>query len=86
MAASFTVACVQTNTGADPAPNTDAALEGIRAAGARGADFIMLPETVGMMEPEKAALRQKAVIEDEDKALAAFRAQAATTGAWLLAA
>lgn len=84
MAESFTVACVQTNAGADPAANIDAALEGIRAAGARGADFIMLPETVGMMEPDKTALRRKAVVEDEDKALAAFCAQAAKTGAWVL--
>lgn len=81
----FTAACVQTNSVRDVAPNIAAALDGVRRARDLGADFILLPEAVNIMEPKKKRLREKVSPEDRDPALAAFRDVARETGAWLLA-
>ena len=80
----FTVACVQTNSARDVAPNIETASELVRAARGAGADLVLLPEIVNMLEPRKQLAREKARPQDEDPALAAFRALAADTGAWLL--
>ena len=85
MTAKFTVACVQTSSGRDVAPNIAAVSVQIREARERGADLIALPENVAMVEPEGAALRAKAQSEDDHAALAAFRDLARETGAWILA-
>jgi predicted amidohydrolase len=84
MAGSFKVACVQTNAARDPEPNVRAASELVRRARAAGADFILLPEIVNMLEPKRALLLEKAKSEIDDPALAQFRDLAAGTGAWLL--
>jgi len=85
MAGTFKAACVQTNSARDPAPNIRAVGEFVRQARAAGADFILLPEIVNMLEPKRALLLEKARSEADDPALAAFQALARETGAWLLA-
>ncbi|MEE9195569.1 MAG: carbon-nitrogen hydrolase family protein [Alphaproteobacteria bacterium] len=84
----FTVACVQTNSGREIEPNIEAASELVRDARAQGADLITLPENVTMLEPKGHLLRQKASPVDADgnghPALDAFRELAAETGAWLV--
>jgi predicted amidohydrolase len=79
-----TVACVQTNAGREIAPNIEAVLPLIRDARAAGADFILLPENVAMIEPDQAIKRQKAPAEEDHPALAAFAEAAGQLGVWLL--
>ena len=50
MSGPFTVACVQTTTGRDIAANVEAAGVMVRDAATAGADFVLLPETVNLME------------------------------------
>jgi len=80
----FTVACVQTNSARDIEPNIEAVVPVVREARAAGADFILLPENVSMLEPSNRRQREKACLEEEHPALAAFRDLARETGAWLL--
>ena len=84
MAGPFTVACIQTNTGNDPAANLSAALALARDAHAAGADLIAFPEVVGLIEPDRAALAAAARGEGDHQALAAFAAFAATARTWIL--
>ena len=84
MTVSFKVACVQTNSPREIDPSVEAACALARAARAEGADLILMPENVSMMEPDVARLRNKAAAQDDDRALAAFRDLARDTGAWLL--
>jgi predicted amidohydrolase len=80
----LTVACVQTNSGPEVAPNLETAAALVRAARGRGADLITLPENVALFEPRRAKLLEKAEPQENHAALAAFRALAHETGAWLL--
>lgn len=80
----FTVACVQTNSGPEVAENLSTAAVLVREARGRGADLITLPENVALLEPRRAKLLEKAEPEDSHTALAAFRDLARETGAWLL--
>ncbi len=84
MAESFTVACVQTNSGADMDANVEAAAALVRAAREAGAEFIMMPENVGLMERSSKVIRARAAPADAHPALAAFRDLAREVGAWLL--
>ncbi len=84
MTGTFRAACVQTNSSRDIAPSVDAACELVRAARGEGADLILLPENVSMLEPRSRLIREKAAPEDEHPALEAFRDLARETGAWLL--
>jgi predicted amidohydrolase len=84
MAERFTVACVQTNSAREIKPNIAATTALVRQARAAGADFILLPENVSMLEPVSRLLKQKAEREESHPALAAFRDLARETGAWLL--
>ncbi len=84
MAESFTVACVQTNSGADMDANVEAAAALVRAAREAGADFIMMPENVGLMEQSSTVIRARAAPADAHPALEAFRELAREIGAWLL--
>ncbi len=84
MSVPFTVAMLQTTTGRDPAVEVPAACEQVRRAGDRGADFVMLPETCNMMEPDRPRARDKAHLEDDDPGLVQFREAAAASGVWLL--
>ena len=80
----FRLACVQVCAGNDMAVNIDAAAGLARVARAAGADFIAFPECVAMMETGRERVLAKAAPEESHPALAAFRALAAETGAWLL--
>ena len=84
MAAPFTAACIQTNTGSDLAANVAAALALAREARAAGAELIALPEVVALIEPDRAALAAASPGEDGHRALAAFASFAAAARAWLL--
>jgi len=80
----FTVGLVQLTAGRELGPNIAAASELVRAAKARGADFILLPENAVMMEPKRPLVLEKARPEAEHPAVPAFGALAAELGAWLL--
>ena len=84
MANRFRVACIQTNSGREILPNLAAVGELVRDARKAGADFILLPENVAMLEPDDRLLRQKAFPEHGHPAVAAFADLARETGAWLL--
>ena len=84
MSAPFRLACVQLSAGNDMAANIEAAAALARVARADGADFIAFPECVAMMETGRDRVLKKAAPEAQHPALAAFRALAAETGAWLL--
>ena len=66
------------------AANIAAAAALARAARAAGADFIAFPECVAMMEMGRERTLANAAPADSHPALAAFRALAEETGAWLL--
>ena len=80
----FTVACVQTNSSREFEPNIVATSALVREARDAGADFVLLPENVGMLEPISRLLKEKAQPEETHPALAAFRDLARETGVWLL--
>ena len=81
----FKVACVQNCAERDVAPSIAALLPLVRAAAAAGAELIVLPEMVEMLEPRNDLVLAKAVPEAADPGLAACRALARETGAWILA-
>ena len=81
----FHVACVQTTTGRDIAASIEAAGEGVRAAVAAGADFVLLPETVNLMELDGKARSEKIAADDGDAGLGGFCDLAKELGVWLLA-
>ena len=85
MGGPFTVACVQTTSGPDIAANIDAAQALVRDAAKAGADFVLLPETVNVMEPKNKILFGKISTENDDEGLKAFCALAGELGIWLLA-
>ncbi len=84
MSSVFKVACVQVNAGRQIAPGIEAACDLVRQACEAGADFVLSPENVVMMEPCSHRLREKAFPEDEHPALAAFCKVALETGVWIL--
>ncbi len=84
MANTFIAALIQTTSGRDPVLTMDAILPQISEAAASGTQFVMLPETVGMMEPNPELLREKARPESETLALDQLRAAAAKAGVWML--
>jgi predicted amidohydrolase len=79
----FTVACLQLNAGNDMAANIAAASAMTRAAAAAGAELVLMPENVAMMEQGRAAIVAKASPEATHPALKAFRALAAELKVWL---
>jgi len=81
----FTAACVQTTSGRDIARNVRMASKLVRDARRAGADFILLPETVNIMEPKGSLLVDRLAADGGDAGLKAFRALAREVGAWLLA-
>jgi len=84
MSESFNVALIQTTTGRDPQKNITDIAPLIAQAAQQGADFVMLPETVGLMEPDSKLVHEKSRIESETLALDAFANEAAKAGIWLL--
>ena len=84
MSERFTVACVQTNSAREFKPNVVTASALVRQARDAGADFVLLPENVSMLEPISRLLKEKALPEETHPALSAFRDLAHETGVWLL--
>ena len=84
MSTRFTAACLQLTAGPEIGPNVERATALIFEARNRGADFIALPENATMIEPDSDAALDKALPEPEHPGLAAFRALAGETGAWIL--
>jgi predicted amidohydrolase len=84
MSERFTVACVQTNSGREFEPNIVAAGALVRRARAAGAELVLLPENVAMLEPVSRLLKEKALPEQAHPSLAALRDLARETGVWLL--
>lgn len=84
MADPFVAACIQTNSGRELEPNIEAADTLIREARRAGADFILLPENVGMLEPDNDLQRNKALPEQGHPAVAVFSRTAKELGVWLL--
>jgi predicted amidohydrolase len=80
----LTVACVQTNSARDIAANLETVPPLVRAAKDAGAEFVLLPENVAMVEPDTALWREKAFAEEDHPALSAFRALARDVDLWLL--
>ena len=79
----FRLACIQVNAGNKIGPNVATALELIERAAADGADLISLPECVALLEPDRAVLRIKCLVEGDHPALAAFQNAAAEKSIWL---
>jgi deaminated glutathione amidase len=84
MASGFRVALLQTTSTNEAAENIAALSQMIRDAAAAGADFVMMPETAGLMERSTRAVFEKTHSEGADPGLAAFRALAAELGVWIL--
>jgi deaminated glutathione amidase len=82
-AAAFTAACVQFTAGPDPDPNIAVVAGLIRRARDTGAELIMTPEASNFIEGGNRR-REKARREADDPFLAAMRALARETGAWIL--
>ena len=82
---SFTVACVQTTSSREVEINIEAVGRLVRDAAEGGADFVLAPETVNLMEPKNSLMKEKAAPEANDAFLAVFRDIARETGVWLLA-
>lgn len=78
------IALIQTTCGRDPAANLRDVSPLISEAAGKGAEFVMLPETVGFMEPDPVELRARAGTEAETVALGAYAGLAAKHGIWLL--
>jgi predicted amidohydrolase len=84
MSTPFKAACLQLNSGRDPAPNIAALRALARRARDAGADLIMSPEVSDMIEPDRAERLRKARPEAEHPMLAAGRELAQELGAHLL--
>ncbi|MCF8467074.1 MAG: carbon-nitrogen hydrolase family protein [Sneathiella sp.] len=82
---SFTAACIQLTSKADVSENLKVATGLIREAANVGADFIATPEVTNMLDPDKAAVRAKAQVQEEDVTLKSFRSLASETAKWILA-
>src|SRR5258707_15244627 len=80
----FKAACVQLNSGNDMAANLQAAETAIRAAAAKGAHLILLPEYAALLDGSGRVMREHSPVEEQHPALTKFRALAQDSGAWLL--
>ncbi|MEZ5667522.1 MAG: carbon-nitrogen hydrolase family protein [Alphaproteobacteria bacterium] len=82
--ATFTAALVQTSSGIDMAANLVAVERMVREAVDRGADVVLTPENVAMMQANRAATLANARDEAEHEGLARLAALAREAGIWLL--
>ena len=81
----FTVACIQTNAGRTIADNLEAVARLVRGARETGADLVLTPENVAILEPKGDALRAQAEPWESNSLVEAFAALARDVKAWLLA-
>ena len=72
----FRAACIQNTASRDVAANIAWVGARIDDAVAGGAEFIALPETVGLIEPVNAQIPAATSSEADDAGLAAFRSKA----------
>jgi predicted amidohydrolase len=79
----FIAACLQVNASNDMAANIATASDLTRKAVKAGANFVLMPENVAMMEWGRANVTAKAMPEETHAALAAFRALARELNIWL---
>jgi predicted amidohydrolase len=79
----FKVACIQVSAGNDMDANIQAAARLVCDARAAGANLVLMPENVSMMEWGRKNIIAKARPEAEHQALQAFRELAAETRLWL---
>ncbi len=84
MSTRFRVACIQTNSTRDYANNLEAIPPLVRAARDQGAELILTPENVSLLEPKSALLREKAEPEATHPALPVLSKLARDISAWLL--
>ena len=80
----FRVACIQNTATRDIQANVDWICAHIDEAVTGGAEFIALPETVGLIEPVNAQIPAATYSEADDIGLAAFRAKARAHGVMIL--
>jgi len=80
---SVKAACIQVNASNDMDANIQAAATLACDARAAGAELVVMPENVSMMEWGRANILAKAQPEGSHKALAAFKELARETGLWL---
>ena len=79
----FTVACLQVTAGNVLQDNVDTALRLVEQVVEDGADLIMMPENVTMMEWGRKAITSKARPEKDHEGLAAFRSAARQHKVWI---
>ena len=80
----FRAACIQNTATRNIRENVDWVCAAIEEAVAGGADFIALPETVGLIEPVNAQIPAATCNEADDIGLAAFRRKAGEHGVTIL--
>jgi predicted amidohydrolase len=81
----FKAACIQVNAPREMADGIAQAADLVRRARDAGAELILTPENVVLMEPVHALLKEKARPEADHPGVAAFADLARETGAWLMA-
>ncbi|MAO54783.1 MAG: amidohydrolase [Rhodospirillaceae bacterium] len=84
MSATFTAGLVQTNSGNDPAANADMIVARIAEAAQKGADFVLFPEVVTLVETGAKNVAPKVTGFDADPYLPRFREAAKAAGVWVL--
>ncbi|HAD86226.1 MAG TPA: amidohydrolase [Rhodospirillaceae bacterium] len=84
MSATFTAGLVQTNSGNDPAANADMIVARIAEAAQKGADFVLFPEVVTLVETGAKNVAPKVTGFDADPHLPRFREAAKAAGVWVL--
>lgn len=80
----FKAACIQLNSGNDMSANLSAARAAACEAAVRGAQLIMLPEYVSLLDGSGRVMRDNSHPEAAHPALSAFQMLARETNAWLL--
>lgn len=80
----FRAACIQNTATRDIEANIEWVCAHIDEAAAAGADFIALPETVGLIEPVNEQIPAATYAEADDIGLAAFRSRAREHGVTIL--
>lgn len=83
MANSVKVGLVQMCSTISVARNIEISTGLIREAAAQGAELVVLPEVVNLMQMDKSESRKVARLESEDPSVAAYRALAKELGIWL---
>jgi deaminated glutathione amidase len=78
------VGLIQLTVSDDPAANLPSTLALVRQAVAGGAGFVLTPECTNALSSNREHQRKVLQTEDQDQTLAALRAEAASSGIWLL--